>query len=126
MTLKLRPHHVEKLIELDSKNILYRAFFYGLVKTLYGAEAHKDWQETVLRIKAGEEVALTRGVGELCKHCPYQQACLNEEYGVQENMPWLGRMLGTTLLNTRNLDDIAINNLELEEGENYRLDHLFR
>ena len=126
MAVKLRPHHVEKLIELKKKGPLYRVFFSGAVRTLYGAETYQDFQGAAQRIKEGEDISLTREIGELCEHCPYQKACLAEDYGLQENMPWLFKMMGGTLDNTRSLDDKAMTALKLEEGKTYRLDDLLR
>ncbi|RJQ16809.1 hypothetical protein C4573_01965 [Candidatus Woesearchaeota archaeon] len=125
MTIPLRPHHIERIIELEQKNPLYLALFSLVVRTLYGKATYADYKSAIKRVKAGEEIAVTREVGALCTHCPYQGPCLNQEYDrVSEMAPWFIRAIGGTVLNAPEEDKKALKRLNVDEAKTYTLQDL--
>lgn len=125
MALRLRPHHIVALTALKQGSPLYRALFSAIVRTMYGRETYRDYRKVVQKARAGEEISITMGIGDLCTNCPYKEPCNSGEYTKgTEMVPRFFRTIGAVLSNTRDEDEKALNRLGLDQTQTYTLDQL--
>ncbi|MAG47876.1 hypothetical protein CL617_04680 [archaeon] len=125
MTIKLRPHHVERIIKIKEKGFLINSAFSLMARLIYGSKTLSNYKNTLKRIESGEKISLTRQIGDLCKDCPYQKPCIIEDYdSATKLVHYFLRKIGGKIGNTKILDDNAIVELSLNEDKTYCLDDL--
>lgn len=125
MTINLRPHHIERIIQINKANTFQRNLYLFVNQKIYGEQFYINCKNLFQRARFGEDIFVVDGIDDLCRNCPYQVPCSNENYGAIINMlPKLFKILGAYVSDVRLVDNEVKNRLKLSYKSVYTLQGL--
>lgn len=129
--MKLRPHHIERIIELETKNWVNRIIRSVGSRLIYGKDYQENLRNVMRRLRQGEHISVTLSEDDLCSSCMYATHCLSGEYEkAEESAPrYIKNILNLfnlalTLPDTRKQDLKSLYKFRLTPNENIALERV--